>query len=153
MAVDGRHGKGDGISEAVMSDALIPAVSAVCLRDGKVLLVLRGRAPAQGLYAFPGGRVETGETLDAAMRRELGEETGLEAVRYEPFREVRLGATEPGPPVYLLTVFLVTEFRGTLIAGDDAAEAGWFTLREAEDLPITQSTLVVVRELLGEAAG
>lgn len=129
---------------------LIPAVSAACIRDGRVLLVLRGRAPAEGLYAFPGGRVETGETLETAMRRELMEETGLEALRYEPIREVQLGATEPGPAVYMLTVFLVSEVRGTLIAGDDAADARWFTLSEAAVLPITPSTLLVVRELLGD---
>lgn len=132
---------------------LIAAVSAACVRDDRVLLVLRGRAPAKGLHAFPGGRVEPGETLETAMRRELREETGLEAVRWAPFREVHLGATEPGPPVYSLTVFLVTEARGALVAGDDAAAAGWFTLDEAERLPITPSTLAVVRELLGPPAG
>lgn len=137
-----------------VSDAdLIAAVSAACVRDDRVLLVLRGRAPAKGLHAFPGGRVEAGETPEAALRRELKEETGLAAVRWKPFRKVQLGATEPGPPVYSLTVFLVTEVRGALVAGDDAAAAGWFTLDEAEKLPITPSTLAVVRELLGPPAG
>jgi ADP-ribose pyrophosphatase YjhB (NUDIX family) len=137
----------------VSNAGLIAAVSAACVRDDRVLLVLRARAPAKGLHAFPGGRVEAGETLETAMRRELMEETGLEAVRWTPFREVQLGATEPGPPVYSLTVFLVTEVRGELVAGDDAAAAGWVTLDEAEKLPITPSTLAVVRELLGKPAG
>ena len=79
---------------------------------------------------------------------ELMEETGLDALRYRPFREVQLGATEPGPAVYVLTVFLVTETAGTVVAGDDAAGAGWFSLEEAERLPVTPSTLAVVRELL-----
>lgn len=137
-----------------MDDAgLIPAVSAVCIDGGRVLLVLRGRAPSEGLYAFPGGRVESGETPEAALRRELKEETGLDAIRYEPFRQIRLAAAEPGPAAYMLTVFLVTEAAGTLAAGDDAADAGWFTLEEAEALPITPSTLAVVSELLGAGAG
>ncbi len=133
----------------MMDNSLIPAVSAACVRDGRILLVLRGRAPAKDLYAFPGGRMEAGETPAAAMRRELMEETGLTALEYRPFREVGLPATEPGPAVYSLTVFLVNAVEGTLVAGDDAADAGWFTLDEAERLPITPSTLLVVRELLG----
>jgi ADP-ribose pyrophosphatase YjhB (NUDIX family) len=141
------------MGQTVSNAGLIAAVSAACVRDDRVLLVLRGREPAMGLHAFPGGRVEAGETLEAALRRELREETGLEAVSWEPFREVQLGASEPGPPVYALTVFLVTATRGTLVAGDDAAAAGWFTLDEAEKLPITSSTLAVVRELLGPRAG
>ena len=135
------------------SSGLIAAVSAACVRDGRVLLVLRGREPAKGLHAFPGGRVEAGETLEAALRRELMEETGLEPVTYAPFRKVELGAIEPGPAIYLLTVFVVTKARGTLVAGDDAAAVGWFTLEEAENLPITPSTLAVVRALLAEPAG
>ncbi|TIV26561.1 MAG: NUDIX domain-containing protein, partial [Mesorhizobium sp.] len=42
---------------------IIPAVSVAVVRDGTVLLVKRGRAPSQGLYAYPGGKVEPGETL------------------------------------------------------------------------------------------
>ena len=133
--------------------ALITAVSAACVQGDKILLVLRGRAPSKGLHAFPGGRVEPGEALDAAVQRELAEETGLEAVRFEPFRTVELAREEPGPPVYTLTVFLVHEVRGQLAAGDDAADAGWFTLAEAEKIPITPSTLAVVRELLQAAGG
>ncbi len=69
----------------MMDNSLIPAVSAACVRDGRILLVLRGRAPAKDLYAFPGGRMEAGETPAAAMRRELMEETGLTALEYRPF--------------------------------------------------------------------
>ncbi|WP_292224791.1 NUDIX domain-containing protein, partial [Mesorhizobium sp.] len=53
---------------------IIPAVSVAVVRDGTVLLVKRGRAPSQGLYAYPGGKVEPGETLPQAAARELREE-------------------------------------------------------------------------------
>lgn len=129
----------------------LKAVSAACVAKDKVLLVLRGRAPAKDTYAFPGGRVEPGEELEAAMRRELKEETGLEALAWRPFRDVLLPASEPGAMDFALTVFLVPETTGTLQAGDDAAEARWVTLREAETLPVTPSTLIVVRELLENA--
>ena len=44
------------------SDEPISAVSVALVRGDRILLVKRGRAPARGLYAFPGGRVEEGET-------------------------------------------------------------------------------------------
>jgi ADP-ribose pyrophosphatase YjhB (NUDIX family) len=53
------------------------AVSASIFRDGKILLVRRARAPANGIYSLPGGRVEFGEALHQALRREVDEETGL----------------------------------------------------------------------------
>ena len=62
----------------------LPAVSVAMRRHDRMLLVKRGRAPSRGLYAFPGGRVEAGETLEAAARRELLEETGLEAGELSP---------------------------------------------------------------------
>lgn len=57
----------------------VPAVLAVVLREEKVMLVRRANPPDQGLWGFPGGRMEMGEThLDAALR-ELMEETGIVA--------------------------------------------------------------------------
>ncbi len=53
------------------------AVSAAIFRDGRVLIVRRGRPPAHGLYTLPGGGVELGETLQEAIIREVREETGL----------------------------------------------------------------------------
>ena len=53
------------------------AVSAAIFRDGRVLIVRRGRPPAHGLYTLPGGGVELGETLEEAIIREVREETGL----------------------------------------------------------------------------
>ena len=52
-------------------------VGAVCVRDGRVLLVKRGRGPAVGQWSIPGGRLEHGESLSQAVARELAEETGL----------------------------------------------------------------------------
>ena len=55
----------------------IPAVAAVMVRDGKLLLIRRGAEPSKGKWSVPGGRVEFGETLVEAVKREVREETGL----------------------------------------------------------------------------
>lgn len=55
------------------------AASIAVFREGKVLLAQRGKAPALGLWSLPGGRIEPGETLEAAVLRELYEEVGVRA--------------------------------------------------------------------------
>jgi 8-oxo-dGTP diphosphatase len=81
------------------------AVSAAIFRDGKVLLVRRARSPAKGFYSLPGGRVEYGESLSAALHREVDEETGLEIeiVGLAGWREVLPSASGGGH--YLILSF------------------------------------------------
>jgi len=43
-------------------------VGAVIVRGNSILLIQRGKPPAQGLWSLPGGKVELGETLEAALR-------------------------------------------------------------------------------------
>jgi len=67
-----------------MDDRLFPArpilaVSAAVFRQGRVLIVRRARAPMIGHFSLPGGVVEIGETLAAAVARELDEEVGVSA--------------------------------------------------------------------------
>ena len=67
-----------------MNDKLFPtrpilAVSAAVFRQGRVLIIRRAHAPLAGHFSLPGGRVEVGETLAAALARELMEEVGIEA--------------------------------------------------------------------------
>ena len=53
--------------------------SAVLFRGESVLLTERGDGPSEGLWSLPGGSIEAGETAEDAARREVREETGLEA--------------------------------------------------------------------------
>jgi ADP-ribose pyrophosphatase YjhB (NUDIX family) len=67
-----------------MNDRLFPtrpilAVSAAVFRQGRVLIIRRARAPLLAHFSLPGGGVEAGETLAAALARELEEEVGVEA--------------------------------------------------------------------------
>ena len=90
---------------------------------GRVLLIRRGNPPFQGHYALPGGFVDVGETVEDACRRELLEETGVEAkkltligVYSEPGRDPR-GAT--------VAVAFLARVKGAAKAGDDAAAVEW----------------------------
>lgn len=111
------------------------AVAAVILdADGRVLLIRRGRPPGEGLWTFPGGRVEAGERLAAAVAREVAEETGLE-VACGPLVEVveRLGDGWH----YVILDFLASPRGGALRAGSDAADARFVAPDELAALPVT----------------
>src|SRR5918912_3892776 len=74
------------------------AVSGAIFRDGKVLLVRRARSPGKGFYSLPGGRVEFGESLHAALHREVDEETAIkiDIVGLAGWREVLPSANGGG---------------------------------------------------------
>lgn len=133
-------------------EPVIRAVSIAVRRGESLLLVKRGRAPSAGFYAFPGGRVEPGETLEDAIRRELREETGLAAGAVFPLDAMLLapGAGDTAPTFHL-TVFLCEDARGEPEAGDDAAEAKFATLTEMRDLPVVASVMRVASDLLAPA--
>lgn len=104
------------------------AVGAVVVDDGRLLAVRRARPPAQGRWTLPGGRVEPGERVRAAVARETAEETGL-TVRVGAL----LGWTEhlDEDHHYVILDFLAeaTAARAP-IAGDDAAAVAWLTRGE-----------------------
>ncbi len=107
----------------------------------------RGNEPLKGWWSLPGGAVETGERLEAAVLREVLEETNL-SVRIVRFGEIfeRLmldgaGATEYH---YVLLDYVCEVVGGTLKAGSDSADARWFTPEELKELPVTSGTLEVV---------
>lgn len=128
----------------------IHAVSLVVLHGGRFLLVRRGRPPSQGLFAFPGGRVEPGEAAEDAIKRELREETGLVADSVALLREMAIEGE--GGKRYRLEIFRALKVQGALQASDDADYAGWYTIEEMRQLPITPSTLAVAEEIIAGAS-
>lgn len=116
----------------------IPCVGAV-VRDGsgRLLLVRRANPPAQGRWSIPGGRVESDESHEDAVIRELTEETGLKG---RVVREVgSILRDAPSGGVYVIRDFLVEVDEGSVpSAGDDAADARWFTVDELDDLDTSE---------------
>jgi len=128
------------------------AVSAVIFRDGKMLLVRRARSPAKGFYSLPGGRVEFGETLHAALHREVGEETALkiEIVELAAWREVVPGTMGGGH--YLIMSFAARWSSGEVMLNDEHDDHKWLAPDAIGELKITgglQEVLRSARRLLG----
>ncbi|MBP0614269.1 NUDIX hydrolase [Jiella mangrovi] len=101
----------------------------VCLsNETGVLLVRRGKAPYRNLWSLPGGRVEFGEALADAARRELAEETGLD-IRSLSFATLHEAIGDDAHAV--IAVFTGSLPQGALPqAGDDAAAIALLTLAE-----------------------
>ena len=107
-------------------------------RGGRVMLVRRGKEPAFGKWAFPGGHVELGESARDAALRELFEETGLIA-QVDSFLEyvdaIRRDENNDVLTHYVLIVFSGTWLSGEALAGDDASEVRWTHPDELDELP------------------
>ena len=110
-------------------------VGAVAVDDGRLLLVRRGRGPAQGRWSVPGGRVEAGETLAEAVVRELAEETGIEGVCGELLDWVELIGDDHHFVVFDFAVQVLVP-TGDPQPGDDAAEATWVPLEDVAGLDL-----------------
>src|ERR1700723_2356739 len=123
------------------------AVSAAIFRDGKVLIVRRGRAPAKGIYPLPGGGVELGETLEQAVMREVREETGLaiEPLSLAGFRQVITRDAEGKIERH----FVILPFAARYLAGEislnaELAEAKWLLPAELSGLRTTEGLAEIV---------
>ncbi|MBW7971772.1 NUDIX hydrolase [Bradyrhizobium sp. BR 10289] len=116
------------------------AVSAAIFRDGKVLLTRRARSPAKGFYSLPGGRVEFGESLHQALKREVDEETGLgiDIVGLAGWREVLPAA--PGAGHYLIMSFAARWAAREPALNDELDDYRWIApdaLADLGDLKLT----------------
>jgi ADP-ribose pyrophosphatase YjhB (NUDIX family) len=122
-------------------------VGAVVFHDGKVLLIERGQEPLKGWWTVPGGLVETGERLEAAVRRETLEETGLTVnpvAVAAVFQHVTPDAEGRTEFHYVIVDYLCELEGGTVQAASDVAQAGWFTPEEAKRLKLAPGTAGVL---------
>lgn len=125
----------------------IPVVAAV-VRRGERLLV--GRRPSHkrhgGLWEFPGGKIDEGESVTEAARRELAEELALEVLAVDEC----LFAMEDGASPFLI------QFHPVSVAGEPKAiehsEVGWFSLEELEAMELAPADAAFVAWLTSPGA-
>jgi 8-oxo-dGTP diphosphatase len=120
------------------------AVSAVIVRNDKILLVRRADSPAKGFYSLPGGRVEFGESLHAALHREVREETGLriEIVGLAGWREVLPGTSGGGH--YVIMSFAARWAAGEVTLNEEHDDFKWLEPDELSGLKLTGGLVEVV---------
>lgn len=138
------------MSPRTYPSAPVPAVGAVVLHEGAVLLVRRGRAPARGVWAVPGGRIELGETLAEAAEREVREETGVSVRAGEPIWSFDSVIRDEEGRVsfhYVIVDLLADYVAGEPRAQDDALEARWARPEDFPGLLVSRPTLDLLARL------
>jgi ADP-ribose pyrophosphatase YjhB (NUDIX family) len=130
------------------------AVSAAIFREDQVLLVRRARLPAMGFYSLPGGRVEFGESLQAALHREVDEETGLriEIAGLAGWRELLPG--DAGGGHYLIMSFAARWIAKEPVLNAELDDFKWLSPGVFGDLKLTDGVTGVIeaaRRLIGSS--
>ncbi len=123
------------------------AVSAAIVRDSKVLVVRRARKPALNLYTMPGGVVEAGETLFAAVRREVREETTLdiEPVALAGHREaIMRDAHGKVERHFIIMCFAARWLSGEPVLNEELDDARWIAPAEIAGLSSTEGLAEIV---------
>ena len=138
------------MSENEYPDKPRVAVGGIVFENNRVLLVRRGKPPAEGDWAIPGGSVELGETLQQAVERELLEETGITVKANEIAYVFDVIPRDPQGRVrfhYVIIDLMADYISGRPQPGDDVSDARWIAPDELKNLRINSSTLGLLRKL------
>lgn len=122
------------------------AVSAGIFRDGKILLTRRANDPKGPRWTFPGGRIESGETIAEALKREILEETGLtiDIAGSAGVREML--HAQSGHGHFIILPFAARWVAGEVALNDELAEARWFNPDETGGLTVTEGLHEVIAD-------
>jgi 8-oxo-dGTP diphosphatase len=116
--------------------------------EPRVLLIRRKHDPFAGAWALPGGFVDMDETLEAAARRELREETGLLAEEIEQLHTFGDPGRDPrGRTISVVYLTRVDASRVRPRADDDAAEVGWYPLHQLPTLAFDHDQVLAMARL------
>ena len=124
-------------------------VGGVVIEGGRVLLIRRANEPRQGEWSIPGGLVETGETLEYAVARELQEETGL-VVRplgvLEVFERIVLDGKGRARYHFVLIDYLCERLEGNARPGSDVLDVAWVEEGQLGRYEISEKATEIIRK-------
>mgnify|MGYP000359700151 CR=1 FL=1 len=120
---------------------------AVVIRNGRVLIARRpDHAHQGGLLEFPGGKVESGEPLELALKRELQEEVGITPLSCQHFETLE---HDYGDKQVRLHFYKVDDFSGTA-SGVEGQEVAWVSLAKLANFQFPQANKPIVERLLAD---
>jgi len=128
----------------------IVAVGAVVIHENRVLLVRRGKEPAKGDWAIPGGRVELGERMHAAAAREVLEETGISVQPQEMIYYFETIQPDQNGKIqfhYVIFDFMATYLEGEPNPQDDAVDARWIAPNEIPAFGLNPRTQDLLKQI------
>ncbi len=122
------------------------AVGVVIDTSDRILVAQRPQHLHQGgLWEFPGGKVEAGELVTDALKRELREELAIEVIDAEPLIEIE---HDYGDREVLLDVWRVTAFRGEP-HGREGQSWRWVARGDLESLEFPAANIAIIEALIG----
>jgi 8-oxo-dGTP diphosphatase len=127
----------------------IVAVGAVIFDGERVLLIKRANEPSRGEWSLPGGAVEVGESLEAALAREVREETCLDVTVgpvVEVLDRIRRDDVDRVEYHYVIVDYLCRPQGGTATCGSDADEVRWAALDDLASFHLTPSVVAVIEK-------
>ncbi len=121
------------------------AVGVIINSQGQVLVAKRRPNQHQGdSWEFPGGKIEPGETVSTALKRELFEEVGIEVVHHESWLEINHDYPDKA---VCLQVHKVTSFLGEA-RGCEGQSVQWVVPEDLAKLPLPQANQAILKALL-----
>ncbi len=132
-------------------DRPIVAVGAAVCRDGRVLIVQRGKAPSKGVWTVPGGAVRLGETMREAAAREVGEECAIEVEVGEVVGILDNVVRDEDGRIhyhYAIVDFAARYVNGALQPSDELMDATWVTPDQFDTYDVPGKARQVLLEAL-----